>query len=604
MDHSPSADDSATSVSSDASASTAPGRGAAAKAQRAALVLLGVALAARQAWTCDDAFISYRYAQNLLDGKGLVFNAGEPVEGYTNFLWTIWAAVGLALGVAAETWSSLWGLVAFGAAIWLLGRLDRPGTLARPDGQAWPVPLAAMAAALCGPWQVWATGGLETSADATLLLAGWWTATRPGRGVRGAGLAGLILALATLTRPDGVLPAALLGASVLLRGPTGTPRPHGAGDGARTLRDWLDLPAAAAFSAAFAALWLPWTLWRVTFYGDLLPNTFYAKSAHLLWFDQGWSYVGLTLRELPWLGVAWLLGVGGLVGRLRAPTAIAAVLDDAGTTRRLLTAWSIATLYVVWVAKVGGDFMHTRLLIPTLPLLLVVGQLGLDVLLVGMAPAALRRARLLIAALVALSLLAVPKALPDGAIVDGITDEHSHYDPELVAQLEADAAEIRPFVQGLPVTMAFIGGQARLVYRLGVDPAVEAETGLTDAAIAHQPLERRGRVGHEKRGRPDDLVDRRHLHLVVGAWAFRYLQLDGQIPRVGVRLGRATVFLLTWDAALVAALRARGAEVPPFEEQARRLLADPSQIPAAQRVATLASIRRFWPQAPAAAAAP
>ncbi|MCX7878834.1 MAG: hypothetical protein N2510_09400, partial [Ignavibacteria bacterium] len=37
----------------------------------------------------DDAYISYRYGRNLMEGNGLVYNPGEKVEGYTNFLWTI-----------------------------------------------------------------------------------------------------------------------------------------------------------------------------------------------------------------------------------------------------------------------------------------------------------------------------------------------------------------------------------------------------------------------------------------------------------------------------------------------------------------------------------
>src|SRR5206468_2965600 len=42
----------------------------------------------------DDALISMRFARNLAAGHGLVWNAGQaPVEGYTNFLWTVWMAV-------------------------------------------------------------------------------------------------------------------------------------------------------------------------------------------------------------------------------------------------------------------------------------------------------------------------------------------------------------------------------------------------------------------------------------------------------------------------------------------------------------------------------
>src|SRR5438552_142444 len=40
-------------------------------------------------YTLDDAFISLRYARNLAKGHGIVFNAGERVEGYTNFLWVV-----------------------------------------------------------------------------------------------------------------------------------------------------------------------------------------------------------------------------------------------------------------------------------------------------------------------------------------------------------------------------------------------------------------------------------------------------------------------------------------------------------------------------------
>ena len=50
---------------------------------------VGLVLAVQRASIFDDAFISFRYARNLLDGHGLVWNPGERVEGYTNFLWTI-----------------------------------------------------------------------------------------------------------------------------------------------------------------------------------------------------------------------------------------------------------------------------------------------------------------------------------------------------------------------------------------------------------------------------------------------------------------------------------------------------------------------------------
>src|SRR3989442_2788870 len=72
------------------------------------LLLLGAAwLGARvhhySPWMDDDAYISCRYAHNLATGRGLVFNAGERVEGYTNFLWTVTLAALSRLGVEPPT---------------------------------------------------------------------------------------------------------------------------------------------------------------------------------------------------------------------------------------------------------------------------------------------------------------------------------------------------------------------------------------------------------------------------------------------------------------------------------------------------------------------
>src|SRR5438034_7059979 len=61
----------------------------------------------------DDAFISFRYARNLRQGHGLVFDPGlDRVEGYTNFLWVVLLAGCDALGLAPETAANLLSLAA------------------------------------------------------------------------------------------------------------------------------------------------------------------------------------------------------------------------------------------------------------------------------------------------------------------------------------------------------------------------------------------------------------------------------------------------------------------------------------------------------------
>src|SRR4051794_37699784 len=60
-------------------------------------------------FVCDDAYITFRYAANLAHGLGPVWNPGERVEGYTNFLWMVGAVKVIALGGRPEVvmpWAS------------------------------------------------------------------------------------------------------------------------------------------------------------------------------------------------------------------------------------------------------------------------------------------------------------------------------------------------------------------------------------------------------------------------------------------------------------------------------------------------------------------
>lgn len=83
----------------------------------------------------DDAFISFRYTRNLLEGHGLVFNPGERVEGYTNFLWilelaAIWGLFGIRPEHAAPWLSVAYTVATIAAILWWVARL--PALQSRP----------------------------------------------------------------------------------------------------------------------------------------------------------------------------------------------------------------------------------------------------------------------------------------------------------------------------------------------------------------------------------------------------------------------------------------------------------------------------------------
>lgn len=142
----------------------------------------------------DDTFISFRYSKNLAEGLGPVYNAGERVEGVTNFLWVallaIPSALGWDLGATARILGLLSTLLGFG-----LLTIRNPW-LSNDYGRLWAGTLFASSA----PVACWATGGLETPLFALLILAAvlrvFHEETRSGSGW----LSGILLDIRTTPR--------------------------------------------------------------------------------------------------------------------------------------------------------------------------------------------------------------------------------------------------------------------------------------------------------------------------------------------------------------------------------------------------------------------
>ena len=119
-------------------------------------------------WVQDDAYVSFRYARNLVRGDGLTYNAGEKVEGYSNFLWTVLAAAPLAAGAddplpfmhavsAALWWATYALLLAICIALWGEG--------------LWVAPLALLPVALQWSFNMWCFSGMETPLMTLLTVA-------------------------------------------------------------------------------------------------------------------------------------------------------------------------------------------------------------------------------------------------------------------------------------------------------------------------------------------------------------------------------------------------------------------------------------------------
>ena len=242
-------------------------------------LIVGLVEAVRRAWVCDDVFISFRYVDQLLRGNGLVFNPGERVEGYTHFLWVMVLAVGGRLGLELVELGRYLPIAAYAAVLVILARRS----WLRRD-LALGLPLAAWCVALHRDMQIFASSGLETAPFTLLVLVGLLTVTSSTPRIA---LAGVVYALATLMRPEGALYTGCAGAYVLWRE-----------------RSWRP---AWRFSAAWLAMMLPFLAFRLVYYGQLLPNTYYAKSAGRAYWSQGWIYARLYFETYAVLALQEIL---------------------------------------------------------------------------------------------------------------------------------------------------------------------------------------------------------------------------------------------------------------------------------------------------------
>jgi len=273
----------------------------------------------------DDSFISYRYARNLVEGHGLVFNPGERVEGITNLLWTLLIAAGMALGVGAEATGHWLGVLSAVGLVFATGALATTGLGRR---ESWIAALSAWILLATPALPYYATSGMETHAYLALLVAALAARARERIAVATA-----CLALALLLRPDAVVACA-----VVVGWPWVERLAGGGRLGAR------DLAAPCALAGVVAAL----TLFRLVYYGAPVPNTFYAKVG------------GTQLADT--LGGLGSLAADGLV--LLVPPAIAAARRD--RVSRLAIVLAAATvLYVLAVGASAG--LYSRFVLPMLP---------------------------------------------------------------------------------------------------------------------------------------------------------------------------------------------------------------------------------------------
>ncbi|MEO0082658.1 MAG: tetratricopeptide repeat protein [candidate division WOR-3 bacterium] len=319
----------------------------------------------------DDSFITYRYARNVVRGLGPVFNPGERVEGYTNFIWMmLLAALGI-LGLPFTTiipLSQVLGVICGAAVIFIMFQTVRRVT----SGPPLLAPAAVLLLAFNGAFAYWCVSGMETGLFSLLVAAAYHYYLKEHT-VRNLVTCSTLFGLASLTRPEGTLFLALAVLDFGLRrlltrsGKTATETVIPGRE-----RRLLDRSTAstlrylAALVAPFVVLAAPLFVWRLAYYGRLFPNTFYAKTGLSV------SYLKSGLQYLVEFYQAY--GIWGLA--FAVPVAVAARNRQLRPGSALFLAVIVLLGHALYTVGVGGDVLRIyRFFVPVLFLFyLLIGE--------------------------------------------------------------------------------------------------------------------------------------------------------------------------------------------------------------------------------------
>lgn len=292
------------------------------------LAVCALYVAATRVWVADDAYITFRHIAQFLAGNGLTFNTIERVEGFTHPLWAVFLCffgwLGAPIPGAAVTMALMCAALLLAA-------------LVLADREHGPLGVALLVS--CSGFIDFATAGLETPMTLLLVYVAYRTSPVLDRPVR----AGMALGLAYLCHPD---------VAVLALGPVVIAVLEARARGFAAAR-----ASFTRFIISLASAPVLWHVFRLWYYRDIFPNTYYAKSGGSYW-SQGAAYIADFASYAP-LSAASVILVAGLAfhdarrrtgpDRWRRPACLLAIL-----------------LHIAVIARVGGDFMGFRLLLPDL----------------------------------------------------------------------------------------------------------------------------------------------------------------------------------------------------------------------------------------------
>ncbi len=314
-----------------------------------AICLIFVYLCFQTKFIQDDAYITFRYVENFINGNGLVFNVGEKVEGYTNFLWllllSVFAVLGMNIIDISQYLSVGFGVMTLVMTYKVSSLIILKDTTAltkkvkssnEDEGPAKLLDLIpVILTASVGAFQYWSISGMETSMFVALCLLAIYFYLRDMNKPGIIYSYPLVLFLASLTRPEGQYVFGI----IILHKIIMSFRENKSG----AIKELLSKNNLITY-AIYIVPTVLYMLFRLAYYGYPFPNTFYAKTGFsAVYLQTGWEYFwDFASGYLLW-GIAFIAPLFLFKRKEIFP--------------QVLLLFMLYFLYTVYIISIGGDVL-------------------------------------------------------------------------------------------------------------------------------------------------------------------------------------------------------------------------------------------------------
>lgn len=296
----------------------------------------------------DDAYISFRYGKNMINGNGLVFNKGEYVEGYTNLLWTVITAPFTFIEFVDVSYFTLTlGLIISILNIFILIKLSNFFNYEYKGMPEYILFLPAIFFALDDSIAFWAIGGMEFPLYTLFILSTAYFYFKINDDKKNIYYLFLMLMFCTLTRPEGNMIFILTIFHMIIH---------------RKEIDNFRIKIIKLFTL-YLIFFNVYYGFKYFYYGQIIPNTFYAKGVT----DFGMNLIlGLKYFALC-IGSRFYIFIFILFIPFKKIT----------LNFRFSYLLIFVCIYILYLIAVGGDWMiANRFFVPIIPFMYLLSTIG------------------------------------------------------------------------------------------------------------------------------------------------------------------------------------------------------------------------------------